>query len=637
MSPKQGTFLSGINSPADLKTLNEEELWKLCGEIREFILEVMSYNPGHLAASLGVVELTVALHYVFNAPSDKIIWDVGHQAYPHKIITGRKDLFYSNRTLGGISGFPKISESEYDAFGVGHSSTSISAALGMAVASKLNGETDRHHVAVIGDGAMTGGMALEALNNAGVTNTNLLVILNDNGIAIDKNVGALKEYLASITTSKTYNRLKDKMWRVLGGNSSYGHNSRSIMRQLSSALKASILDKSNLFEAFNFRYFGPLDGHDIPKLIKILTHLKQIQGPKLLHVVTKKGKGFSKAEKEPTFFHAPPPFDKNTGEIIERKSCEEKLPPKYQTVFGRTIIELATQNPKILGITPAMPTGCSLNLMMEKMPDRVFDVGIAEQHAVTFSAGLAASGYIPFCNIYSTFMQRAYDQVIHDVAIQKLPVIFCLDRAGLVGEDGPTHHGSFDLAYFRIIPGLIIASPMNEEELRNMMYTAQLKNNGPFVIRYPRGRGVMPDWKTEFRELPIGKGRLVSDGHKIAIISIGHTGNFVRSAIKELKDPDQLPAHYDIRFLKPIDEELLHDIFRKFQSILTVEDGALKGGLGTEITEFKNKHNYPAKVLSLGIPDQFIPHGKPEELYEICGFDSESILKTLQEMLNETN
>ena len=508
MSPNQGKILSGIFSPADVKALHEEELVQLCGEIREFILEVISNNPGHLAASLGVVELTVALHYVFNTPYDKIVWDVGHQAYPHKIITGRKDLFYTNRTYGGISGFPKLTESEFDAFGTGHSSTSISAALGMAVAARFSGETDRNHIAVIGDGAMTGGMALEAMNNAGVTNTDLLVILNDNGIAIDKNVGALKEYLANITSSKTYNRLKNRMWKLMGGNTSYGQNSRAIVRQLSSALKASILDKSNLFEAFNFRYFGPLDGHDLPKLIKILGHLKQIKGPKLLHVMTRKGKGFTSAEKEPTFYHAPPPFDKKTGEVIDKKSCDTKLPPKYQTVFGKTIIELANSNPKIIGITPAMPTGCSLNLMMEKMPDRVFDVGIAEQHAVTFSAGLAAAGYIPFCNIYSTFMQRAYDQVIHDVALQKLPVVFCLDRAGLVGEDGPTHHGVYDLAYFRIIPGIIIASPMNEEELRNMMFTAQLHQAGPFVIRYPRGRGVMPDWKTPFKELQVGKGRL---------------------------------------------------------------------------------------------------------------------------------
>jgi len=629
MSPNQGKILSGIFSPADVKVLHEEELVQLCGEIREFILEVISNNPGHLAASLGVVELTVALHYVFNTPYDKIVWDVGHQAYPHKIITGRKDLFYSNRTYGGISGFPKLTESEYDAFGTGHSSTSISAALGMAVAARFSGETDRNHIAVIGDGAMTGGMALEAMNNAGVTNTDLLVILNDNGIAIDKNVGALKEYLANITSSKTYNRLKSRMWRLMGGNTSYGQNSRAIVRQLSSALKASILDKSNLFEAFNFRYFGPLDGHDLPKLIKILGHLKQIKGPKLLHVMTRKGKGFTSAEKEPTFYHAPPPFDKKTGEVIEKKSCDAKLPPKYQTVFGKTIIELANLNTKIIGITPAMPTGCSLNLMMEKMPDRVFDVGIAEQHAVTFSAGLAAAGYIPFCNIYSTFMQRAYDQVIHDVALQKLPVVFCLDRAGLVGEDGPTHHGVYDLAYFRIIPGIIIASPMNEEELRNMMFTAQLRNTGPFVIRYPRGRGVMPEWKTPFRELQVGKGRLVTAGENTAIISIGHPGNFVQEALHELKLKELYPAHFDMRFLKPVDEELLHDIFKNFSSVITVEDGTIKGGLGSEIIEFKNRFGYQIPVVSLGIPDRFITQGKPEELYTECGFDKNSIIDSV--------
>ncbi|MEI6436273.1 MAG: 1-deoxy-D-xylulose-5-phosphate synthase, partial [Bacteroidota bacterium] len=498
MTPQTGLLLSKIEFPSDLKKLRIEELPQLCEEIRQFIIEVMSENPGHLGASLGAVELAVALHYVYDAPVDKIIWDVGHQAYAHKILTGRKNRFDTIRTFKGISGFPKITESEFDAFGVGHSSTSISAALGMGVAAKLSGEKDRHHVAIIGDGAMTGGMAMEALNNAGVSNANLLVILNDNQIAIDKNVGAIKDYLADIVTSKTYNKFRDKIWLLMGGGTRYGKNSRAIVKQLGNALKTTLLKSGNLFEAFNFRYFGPVDGNDVIRLAKLLYDMKNIKGPNLLHIHTIKGKGFEKAEKDQTVYHAPGMFDKNTGTIKEDK-CHG-LAPKYQTVFGRTIIELAEMNPKIVGVTPAMSTGCSLNLMMNKMPDRTFDVGIAEQHAVTFSAGLAASGFTPFCNIYSTFMQRAYDQIIHDVALQKLHVVFCLDRGGLVGEDGATHHGAYDLAYLRCIPNMIVASPLNEEELRDLMFTAQLEGMGPFAIRYPKGRGVMPKWKTPFKK-----------------------------------------------------------------------------------------------------------------------------------------
>ena len=629
MSPDSSTLLSKINSPADLKKLREEDLPKLCDEIREFIIDVISTNPGHLGASLGVIELTVAIHYVFDTPFDKLVWDVGHQAYAHKIITGRKDLFYTNRKYDGISGFPKMAESEYDAFGTGHSSTSISAALGMAIASKLNNNNGRKHIAVIGDGSMTGGMAMEAMNNAGVSKTNLLVILNDNQIAIDKNVGALKEYLVDITTSRQYNKIRDFIWKLMGGDTKYGTNSRRIVKQIGNAVKSTILKKSNLFEAFNFRYFGPTDGHDVIKLVRLLRDMKEIGGPKLLHVITKKGKGLSKAEKEPTTYHSPGVFDKKTGEI-QKSKCTDKLAPKYQTVFGKTIIELAEKNDKIVGITPAMSTGSSLNMMMQKMPDRAFDVGIAEQHAVTFAAGLATQGMIPFCNIYSTFMQRAYDQVIHDVALQNLPVIFCLDRGGLVGEDGPTHHGAFDLAYFRAIPNITIAAPLNEEELRNMMYTAQLEGSGTFSIRYPRGRGVMPEWKTPFRKLEIGKGQKIRDGKNIAIISLGHVGNHAIEACALLEKENINIGHFDMRFLKPIDEDLLHEIFKNYSKVITLEDGAIIGGLGSAVIEFTNENNYSAQIKRLGIPDQFIGHGSSEKLYKDCGFDVEGIVKVVK-------
>ncbi|MCX6271265.1 MAG: 1-deoxy-D-xylulose-5-phosphate synthase [Bacteroidetes bacterium] len=631
MSAAAAKLLPGIHSPDDLKKLKEEDLQPLCGELRQFIIDVISSNPGHLGASLGTVELAVALHYVFNTPYDKIIWDVGHQAYAHKILTGRKDAFYTNRTHMGISGFPRISESPYDSFGVGHSSTSISAALGMAEASRLAGERSRNHIAVIGDGAMTGGMAMEALNNAGVSKSNVLVILNDNGIAIDRNVGAINKYLTDITTSPTYNRIRDKIWKMMGGHTRYGANSRAVVKQIGNALKTSILTKSNLFEAFNFRYFGPVDGNDVIRLIKLLNDLKGIPGPKLLHIITTKGKGFALAEKDQTTYHSPGIFNKETGQIAA-DACHNQT-PKYQTVFGKTIIELAEMNPKIIGITPAMPTGCSLNLMMAKMPERAFDVGIAEQHAVTFSAGLAVSGMIPFCNIYSTFMQRAYDQLIHDVALQKLQVVFCLDRAGLVGEDGPTHQGVFDLAYLRTVPNLTIAAPLNEEELRNMMYTAQLPGKGPFVIRYPRGRGVMPEWKTPFNEMTVGKGRLLKDGNDLIIIALGTIGNLALAASHELENQAVSCAVADMRFLKPLDEELLHILLGRFKKVITLEDGAIIGGLGSAVIEFANDHGYHPHIKRLGVPDRFIEQGRIEEQQADCGFDVPCIVKAASDMV----
>jgi 1-deoxy-D-xylulose-5-phosphate synthase len=632
MTAEPGKILATIDQPDDLRLLAEDTLPELCDELRQYIIDVVSSTPGHLGASLGVVELTVALHYVFKTPYDRLIWDVGHQAYAHKILTGRRDVFHTNRMYKGISGFPRMSESEYDAFGTGHSSTSISAALGMAIASDFLKDPDRHHVAIIGDGSMTGGMALEALNNAGVSNANLLVVLNDNGIAIDKNVGAIKEYLTDIVTSRTYNKLKDKIWLMMGGRSTYGKNSRAIVKQLGNALKTTIFRKSNLFEAFNFRYFGPVDGHDVIRLTHLLRDMKNIPGPKLLHVITKKGKGFANAEKDQTTYHAPGLFDRKTGTLIE-KPCGN-LPPRYQVVFGKTILELAEKNDKIVGITPAMPTGCSLNFMMAKMPERVFDVGIAEQHAVTFSAGLAAGGMIPFCNIYSSFMQRAYDQVIHDVALQRLPVIFCLDRGGLVGDDGATHHGAYDLAYFRAIPNMTISAPMNEEELRSLMFTAQQFKEGPFVIRYPRGRGVMPEWKTPFRLLEPGKGRMICNGSELAVLSIGHVGNYVKEVREKLETEGVHIAHYDMRFLKPIDEGLLHEIFKKFRHVITIEDGTIVGGLGSTVLEFMAAHNYKASVTRLGIPDKFIEHGSVEELHHECGYDAEGIYNAIIRILN---
>src|ERR1700748_857232 len=631
-----GNLLQQLNYPSDLKQLNEDQLEQVCQELRQYIIDVVSVNGGHFAASLGVVELTVALHYILNTPYDQLVWDVGHQAYGHKILTGRRDEFHTNRLFGGISGFPKRSESEYDTFGVGHSSTSISAALGMAVASHYKGEPDRQHVAVIGDGAMTAGMAFEALNHAGIENSNLLVILNDNNMSIDPNVGALKQYLTDITTSKPYNRFRDDIAGVLTKISSMGPDAFKIAKKIEKSIKGTLLKRSNFFEALQFRYFGPIDGHDVKHLGKVLNDLRNIPGPKLLHCVTTKGKGYALAEKDQTKWHAPGLFDKITGEI-KKTTYEKPQPPKYQDVFGHSIIELAEQNPKIMGITPAMPSGCSLNLMMKAMPDRAFDVGIAEQHAVTFSAGLATQGLIPFCNIYSSFMQRAYDQVIHDVALQKLHVVFCLDRGGLVGADGPTHHGTFDLAYFRCIPNMIVSAPMNEEELRNLMYTAQQDDMGPFVIRYPRGTGVMVDWQRPLKAIPVGKGRKICDGEQVAILSIGTIGNEVVKASSELNNEGFYPAHYDIRFVKPLDEALLHDVFKKFKKVITVEDGCLEGGMGSAVLEFMVDNNYHSQVTRLGIPDKVIEHGEQPELWAECGYDAASIAKQVKAMASQRN
>jgi 1-deoxy-D-xylulose-5-phosphate synthase len=630
----QYKYLPKINSPEDLKKYKDEELIAISKELRKFIIDIVSTNPGHFASSLGVVELTVALHYVFNAPADKIVWDVGHQAYGHKILTGRRDLFDTNRKLNGISGFPSIFESEYDAFGVGHSSTSISAALGMAVASCIKEEKNKHVIAVIGDGAMTGGLAFEGMNNAGVQNSNLLIILNDNNMSIDPNVGGLNQYLLDITTSRTYNKVKDDIWNILGKIRKFGPNTRAFIQKIENGVKSIIMQQSNLFEAMNLRYFGPVNGHDVNQLVKILEDLKDIKGPKLLHILTKKGKGFEVAEKDQTTWHAPGLFNKNTGERINSESESNKT-PKFQDVFGHTLVELAKLNPKIVGITPAMPSGSSMKIMMDAFPERAFDVGIAEQHAVTFSAGLAVDGMLPFCNIYSTFMQRAYDQVIHDVALQKLNVVFCLDRGGVVGDDGATHHGAFDLAYMRIIPNMIVAAPMDEADLRNMMYTAQLPDKGPYSIRYPRGNGVTPEWKTELTEIPTGTGRLIKDGNQIAILSIGAIGNLVSELKNDFSKENLSVAHYDMRFVKPIDEKLLHSIFKKFNKIITLEDGVIKGGFGSAVIEFMSENNYHAHIKRLGIPDKFIEHGTQKELYNLCGYDTVGIFNTVKQMLNE--
>ena len=628
----QGELLSQINSPADLRKLNLSQLEQVCSELRQYIIDIVSEKGGHFGASLGVVELTVALHYVFNTPNDQLVWDVGHQAYGHKILTGRKEQFSSNRIKGGLSRFPKRSESVYDTFGVGHASTSISAALGMAIASKSNGDSTKQHIAVIGDGSMTAGIAFEGLNHAGVENTNLLVILNDNCMSIDPAVGALKEYLADISTSKTYNRARNKIWKVLGKISQFGPNAQKIAKKVEGAVKTTLLGESNYFESLNFRYFGPIDGHNAKHVAEILNDLKNIPGPKILHCLTVKGKGFIPAEKgDSTTWHAPGIFDKETGEIIKNKT--KKTPPKYQDVFGETIIELAKENENIVGVTPAMLTGSSLNKMMAEMPNRTYDVGIAEQHAVTFSAGMATQGKLPFCNIYSSFMQRAYDQVIHDVALQNLNVVFCLDRGGLVGADGATHHGAFDIAFFRCIPNMIVSSPMNEQELRNLMYTAQLPNQGPFSIRYPRGNGVMLDWKTPFEKLDIGVGRKIKDGEEIAILSFGHPGNFVLSAQETFEKEGLNIAHYDMRFVKPLDEKLLHTIFKKFNTIITIEDGCLQGGFGSAILEFMANNNYQTAVKRLGIPDEFIHHGSQEELHHDCKYDVNAIIATVHEVL----
>jgi 1-deoxy-D-xylulose-5-phosphate synthase len=631
----QGSLLRKINSPDDLRKLNTNQLEQISNELRQYIIDIVSEKGGHFGASLGVVELTVALHYVFNTPIDQLVWDVGHQAYGHKILTGRKEQFPTNRIYKGLSGFPKRSESVYDTFGVGHSSTSISAALGMAIASKSNGENKKQHIAVIGDGSMTAGIAFEALNHAGSENSNLLVILNDNCMSIDPAVGALKEYLTDISTSKTYNKAKNKLWKILGEISKFGPNAQAIAKKVEGVIKSTLLDESNYFESLNFRYFGPIDGHDPKHLVSVLKDLKDIPGPKILHCLTIKGKGYTPAEEgSSTKWHAPGLFNKETGEIIVGK--KKKTPPKYQDVFGKTIIELARINKQIVGVTPAMLSGSSLNKMMKEMPKRTFDVGIAEQHAVTFSAGMATQGKIPFCNIYSSFMQRAYDQLIHDVALQNLNVVFCLDRGGLVGADGATHHGAYDIAFLRCIPNMIVSSPINETELRDLMYTAQLANKGPFSIRYPRGSGVMLDWEKPFEEIEIGTGKIITEGEEIAILSFGHPGNFVIKAQEQFNKEGLAIAHYDLRFAKPLDEELLHSIFQKFTKIITIEDGCLKGGFGSSILEFMANNNYQAQVKMLGIPDTFIHHGTQNELYRDCHFDVKAIITSVHNILKKS-
>ena len=633
MEIRPGALLGIINNPDDLKKIPKDQLHQVCNELRQYIIDIVSVHGGHFAASLGVVELSVALHYIYNTPYDQLVWDVGHQAYGHKILTGRRDQFVTNRKYKGLSGFPKRSESEYDTFGVGHSSTSISAALGMAMAAKYKGE-NRKSIAVIGDGSLTAGMAFEAMNHAGVADSDVLIILNDNCMSIDPNVGALKEYLTDIATSPTYNKVRDEIWNLLGKMPVGKSTSRSLASKLEASVKGMVSKSSNLFEALQLRYFGPIDGHNITNLVDTLKDLRDIPGPKLLHVITTKGKGYELAEKDQTKWHAPGLFDKVTGEIFKKK-IETPQPPKYQDVFGHTLVELAEANPLIMGVTPAMPSGSSLKFMMDKMPDRAFDVGICEQHAVTLSAGLATQGMRVFCNIYSSFMQRAFDQVVHDVAIQKLPVVLCLDRAGLVGEDGPTHHGCYDISYLRCIPNLIVSAPMNEQELRNLMYTAQLDSTSlPFVIRYPRGEGVMPDWKTPLAPIEIGKGRKIKDGKEVAILSFGHPGNFATTAIRNLRSEGIDPAHYDIRFVKPLDEALLHEVFTNYTKIVTVEDGTVVGGFGSAILEFMNANGYKADITILGIPDRLVEHGTLKELHRECAYDAAGIEAAVKEIVN---
>ncbi len=621
-------LLTSIDTPSDLRSLKAEQLPEVCKELRQKIIDELSCNPGHFASSLGVVELTVALHYIYNTPYDRIVWDVGHQAYGHKILTGRRDVFHTNRKLNGIRPFPSPKESEYDTFTCGHASNSISAALGMAVAAKHKGEDKRHVVAVIGDGSMSGGLAFEGLNNASSTPNNLLIILNDNNMAIDRSVGGMKQYLLNLQTSEGYNRFRFKASQLLHKWGILNDSRRKSLIRFNNSLKSMLTQQQNVFEGMNIRYFGPVDGHDVNGLAKVLKDIKDMQGPKLLHIHTTKGKGFEPAEKAATIWHAPGKFDKETGERIVADT--EGMPPLFQEVFGYTLLELAKQNDKIVGVTPAMPSGCSMNILMKEMPDRGFDVGIAEGHAVTFSGGMAKDGLIPFCNIYSSFMQRAYDNVIHDVAIHKQHVVLCLDRAGLVGEDGPTHHGAFDLAYLRSIPNLTIASPMNEHELRKLMYTAQLPEMGPFAIRYPRGRGVLVDWQCPLEDVQVGKGRKLKEGKDIAVLTLGPIGNEAMKAIAsaEAKSGKQI-AHYDLRFLKPLDEEILDEIGRNYNWVVTAEDGVLKGGMGSAVLEFMADHGYRPIVRRIGIPDSFVQHGTPKELYQICGMDATSIEQVL--------
>jgi 1-deoxy-D-xylulose-5-phosphate synthase len=623
-------LLAQIQYPADLRKLSVDQLPEVCKELREDIVKELSVNPGHLASSLGVAEITVALHYVYNTPEDRIVWDVGHQAYGHKILTGRREQFSTNRKLGGIRPFPSPFESEYDTFACGHASNSISAALGMAVAAKLEKQEGRHVVAVIGDGALSGGLAFEGLNNVSSSPNDLLIILNDNDMSIDRSVGGMQKYLLGLNTNKTYNAIKFRTTRWLHSKGLMDDDRKKGIQRLSNAIKSAIAHQQNIFDGMNIRYFGPFDGHDVKELVRILGAIKDMKGPKLLHLHTQKGHGYAPAEKDVTTWHAPGKFNPDTGERIV--DDDPTKPQKYQDVFGHTLLELAQQNPKIVGVTPAMPSGCSMNIMMAEMPERTFDVGIAEGHAVTFSGGMAKDGLLPFCNIYSAFAQRAFDNIIHDVALLNLNVVFCFDRAGLVGEDGPTHHGAFDLAALRPIPNLTICSPMDEHELRRLMYTAQLPNKGPFVIRYPRGGGELQDWRCPFEEIKVGTGRKLKDGTDVAVLSIGPIGNNVTRAIAELGDSASV-AHYDMRFLKPLDESILNEVGRKFKHIITVENGMRNGGMGSAVIEWMSDHDYQPHIKRLGIPDKFIEHGKVCELQAIVGIDKESIKEAINQML----
>lgn len=639
MTDKDFKYLPKIDSPEDLKELTREELPGVCDELRQYIIREVSKNPGHLGSNLGSIELTVALHYVFNTPYDRIVWDVGHQAYGHKILTGRRDEFPTNRQFKGLCGYPTPSESEYDTFGVGHASTSISAALGMSIASLLKKEDNRYVVAVIGDGSMTGGLAFEGLNNTSMDKNDLLIILNDNQMAIDPVHGGITQYLVDMTTSPAYNKFRYFTYRVFRKLGLISEGGKKRILTIGNSLKATLTRQShNIFEGLNIRYFGPVDGHDVDNLVKVLNEIKDFKGPKVLHCITKKGKGYEHAENDAVRWHAPGEFNVTTG---ERKSnhqqLDKPLPPLFQDVFGETLLELALKNDKIVGITPAMPSGCSMNIMQRVIPERVYDVGIAEAHAVTFSAGLAKEGMIPFCNVYSSFMQRAYDSVIHDVALQKLPVIMCLDRSGLVGSDGPTHHGAFDLAYMRCIPNITIAAPRNEHELRNLMFTAQSSNCGPFVIRYPRGRGFQIDWKNEMKLVEIGKGICLQEGDDIAVLTLGVMADPATHAIQRINETSNLSiAHYDMRFLKPLDENILHVMGKKFMKIVTIEDGVLKGGFGSAVLEFMSDNHYSVQVKRLGIPDAFIEHGTPQELYHMIKLDADGIVDEINQMANNT-
>ncbi len=628
METQNNGLLAQIQYPADLRKLSVDQLPDVCQELREDIVKELSVNPGHLASSLGVVEITVALHYVYDTPDDRIVWDVGHQAYGHKILTGRREQFCTNRKLGGIRPFPSPEESEYDTFACGHASNSISAALGMAVAAKMEGK-DRHVVAVIGDGALSGGLAFEGLNNVSSSPNDLLIILNDNDMSIDRSVGGMQKYLLGLNTHRTYNAIKFKTTQWLRSKGLMNDDRKNGIQRLSNAIKSAIAHQQNIFDGMNIRYFGPFDGHDVKELVRILSAIKDMKGPKLLHLHTQKGHGYAPAEKDVTTWHAPGKFNPDTGERIV--DDDPTKPQKYQDVFGHTLLELAQQNPKIVGVTPAMPSGCSMNIMMAEMPERTFDVGIAEGHAVTFSGGMAKDGLLPFCNIYSAFAQRAFDNIIHDVALLNLNVVFCFDRAGLVGEDGPTHHGAFDLAALRPIPNLTICSPMDEHELRRLMYTAQLPNKGPFVIRYPRGGGELQDWRCPFEEVKVGTGRKLKDGTDVAVLSIGPIGNNVTRAIAELGDSVSV-AHYDMRFLKPLDESILDEVGRKFKRVITVENGVRNGGMGSAVTEWMSDHGYEPHIKRLGLPDRFVQHGKVSELQAIVGIDKDGIIKAIQEL-----